>query len=131
MNPSLLVQGQPTERGSDMTTDHIDSNTACPHWCIADHSLFQGEDAHVHIGIDEHLTDEITTRLVASRNPHTGTMDGPYLLVDAPHLTLDSHELNLDQARNIGTALIELADRGAQNAVVLNLPGQRPQGPIA
>ena len=77
MNPSLLVQGQPTERGSDMTTDHIDSNTACPHWCIADHSLFQGEDAHVHIGIDEHLTDEITTRLVASRNPHTGTMDGP------------------------------------------------------
>jgi hypothetical protein len=114
-----------------MTPDHIDPNTACPHWCIADHSLFQDEDAHVHIGIDEHLTDQITLRLVASRNPHTGAMDGLYLLVNAPHLALDSHELEPDRARNIGMALIKVADRGAQKAVVLNLPGQRPLGPIA
>lgn len=114
-----------------MTPDHLEPNTACPHWCVADHNAFQDEDANVHIGVNEHLTEQITMRLVASRNPHTGAMDGPYLLVDAPHLAIDSHELNLDQARNIGTALIELANRGAQNAVVVNLPGQRPLSPIA
>jgi hypothetical protein len=81
--------------------------------------------------VDEQLADQITVRLVASHNPDTGTMDGPYLLVDAPHLALDSHELHLDEARTIGEALIELADSGAHHAVVLNFPAQRLMGPIA
>jgi hypothetical protein len=108
-----------------MTRDRLHPDTVCPGWCIADHSLFEGEDAHVHLGVNEHLTDQISMRLVASHHPDTGVMDGPYLLIDAPHLGLDSHELHPDQARNIGTALIELADRGTPNAVVLTLPSQR------
>ena len=108
-----------------MTPDHIGTDITCPRWCIADHSRFQGEDAHVHLGVNEHLTDQITVRLVASHHPDTGAMDGPYLLVDAPHLGLESHELDPDQARSIGTALIELADRGTHNAVVRTLSGPR------
>ena len=102
-----------------MTTDQLDPTTACPRWCTADHSLFEEEDVYVHLGANEQLTDQITARLVASPHPETGAMEGPYLLVDASDLALDFLELQLDQARTIGEALIDLADRGAHAATVL------------
>jgi hypothetical protein len=108
-----------------MTPDHLKSDTTCPQWCIADHSLFEGEDAQVHLGVNEQLANQITVRLVASHAPDTGAMDGPYLLVDAPHLALDSHELHLDEARTIGETLIDLADRGAHHATMLAVPARR------
>jgi hypothetical protein len=113
-----------------MTLDHMNSHTTCPHWCVAEHGLFEGEDAHVHLGIDEQLANQITVRLVASHDPNTGEMDGPYLLVDAPHLAPDSHELRQDVTRTIGQALIDLADRAAHHATMRTLPVQRLIWPI-
>lgn len=113
-----------------MTSDYRKFGT-CPQWCTTDHSLFADADAHVHLGVNERLGNHITVRLVASHNPDTQAMDGPYLLVDAPHLALDSHELHLDEARTIGQALMDLADRGAHHATMLRFPTQPLLGPIA
>jgi hypothetical protein len=98
---------------------------------MVDHSYFHDQDADVHIGVDEQLTDGITVRLVAGHDPNTGAIDGPYMLVDAPHLALDPYELDLNEARTIGQALIDVADRGDQKATVLTLPAQRTPRPIA
>ena len=89
---------------------------ACPHWCVADHSPFQEPEAQFHMGVQEEPTARFTVRLVASRDPGTGTLDGPYLLVDAPPLASDSpeYELTLDEARTIGRTLMDLAEGGAQ-----------------
>jgi hypothetical protein len=98
---------------------------ACPPWCKIDHSSFHDEGAYVHIGADKRLADGITVRLVASDDPVTGALDGPFMLVDAPRLALDPYELDLDEARTIGEALIDLAGAGERNATVLTLPAQR------
>jgi hypothetical protein len=98
---------------------------ACPRWCKVDHSSFRDEGADVHIGVDQRLADGITVRLVASDNPDTGALDGPFMLVDAPRLALDPYELGLDEARTIGEALIDLAGEGERNATVLTLPAQQ------
>jgi hypothetical protein len=107
---------------------HREPGTLCPDWCVVDHSRAHREDDHIHIGVDEALANGITVRLVACHDPDTGSMVGPYMLVDAPQFALDPYELDLREARTIGEALISLADRGEHRATVLSLPAQRLPG---
>jgi len=113
-----MTPGQPYEPDS-----------ACPRWCVVDHTGFCGEDAHVHVGGSQQLTTGITVRLAASHSAGTTATDGPYVLLDAPQLALDSIELSLRDARNIGLVLVGLADQGEHLARVLALPTQRDPGP--
>jgi hypothetical protein len=91
----------------------------CPAWCTRDHDALDGEEAWLHVGRPQTPDGEAGPLLAMTREPGTGVVDGPWVLVG-------DDEYSLEQAKALGTALIGTAAIGE---VSLGGAGRRSPGP--
>ena len=87
----------------------------CPDWCVTRHSDPPGEDDQVHLG-HALLVRRTVLRLWAFVDPHTGVMDGPYVLMGHDEYTLHEGEALID-------ALTQLVDEGRGLGVAEDVEG--------
>jgi hypothetical protein len=90
-----------TESGA---LQHLQQTTAdaCPTWCASQHGVQEGEEDWVHVGAPLDLGNGVRARLCMSRDPHTGSQDGPVVLIG-------DHEYTLTEAAALGVSLAALA----------------------
>jgi hypothetical protein len=96
---------------------HSGVANACPHWCTVRHGSEAGEDDLVHVS-GALVVEGTVLRLAASRDPVTGTQDGPIVL-------LDEEEFTLYETRALIGALTHLVDQATQP--ILRDAGERPE----
>lgn len=91
----------------------------CPEWCTRDHDEQGGEEAWAHVGRLQTPDGKAGPLLCMTRDPATGAIDGPYVLVG-------DDEYSLEQAKALGTALIGTAAVGEVSRAAA---GRRSPGP--
>lgn len=102
----------------DLQLVHSAVGNACPHWCTIRHGSNAGEDDLVHVS-GALVIEGTVLRLAASRDPVTGTQDGPIVLVD-------EGEFTLCETRALIGALTHLVDLATQP--ILRDTGEHPDG---
>jgi hypothetical protein len=78
----------------------------CPPWCVAEHGFQTGEEDWLHVSEPLVLTTGVAAQLVMTKDPETGTQDGPYV-------TLGDSEYTLPAAEELGVELQRIAQAGA------------------
>lgn len=80
----------------------------CPRWCVTGHGVQSGEEDWVHLSEPLAVADDVRAQLCMSVDPETGALDGPYFLIA-------SSEYTLEAARDLGAALIAVADAAVED----------------
>ena len=64
----------------------------CPPWCRLRHGVHEGEEDSIHVSAQVSAGNALL-RLVATIDPETQELDGPYILVGHQELDLDTADL--------------------------------------
>lgn len=91
---------------------------SCPAWCAIGHGQHPDGDDTLHVS-GALMVRRTELRLCMTRDPATGTGDGPYVLVGA-------EEYSLHEADALIDALTQLVDRGTDSALA-----QEPERALA
>ncbi len=74
----------------------------CPPWCVTSHGSVAGEEDWLHTGVPLLLAEGVQAQACQSVDPHTGEIDGPYVVIGWSQYTPG-------EAVAMGTALIRMA----------------------
>jgi hypothetical protein len=90
-----------------MSLEHDAATPAeCPRWCVVAHGSVLGEDDWLHLSPPLNGRHDGVAQLCMSIDPHTGQVDGPYVLVGA-------NEFSAQAAERLGVALLKLVGAAA------------------